>query len=158
MRNPAKFTKQRQQAPAPSAPPAKAAGGNARRWIVLGLGALLTAAATWSFLEFVVWNKVLWNQLPGDLIGKWVVSGGDQDGATFDFYRNGSMRGRINAGGREGIINARIEVEGDTLFITTRNPHTKQDEVKKHLIKVLNRSELVLQDERKTLFRMERAD
>ena len=103
-------------------------------------------------MEFVVWNK-----LPGNLVGKWVVQGGDQDGATFDFFRNGTMVGRINMGGNLHIIDAQVACEGDTLFITTQNPMTKRAETKQQTIKILNAKELVLQDEQRKLFRMERA-
>ena len=124
-----------------------------KRSAVLALCLVLAGATTWAVLEFVVWNK-----LPGELVGKWVVRGGEQDGATFDFYRNGTMLGRINMGGNEGIIKARVGVEGDTLFITTQNPRTKNDETKKQIIKTLTAKELVLQDDQNYVFRMERAE
>jgi uncharacterized protein (TIGR03066 family) len=114
---------------------------------------LVAAGGTWAFLEFVVWNK-----LPAELVGKWVVQGGEQDGATFDFYRSGAMVGRINVRGKEGIINAHVAVDGDVLLITTQNPSTRRDETKKQTIKTLSATELVLQDEQGNRFRMERAD
>ena len=104
-------------------------------------------------LEFVVWNK-----LPPELVGKWVVQGGEQDGATFDFYRSGAMVGRINLRGKEGIINAQAAVDGDVLLITTQNPQTRRDETKKQTIKTLSATQLVLQDDQGNRFRMERAD
>src|SRR5258708_7271342 len=64
------------------------------RWAVLGLCLFLTAGGTWAVMELVVWNK-----LPPQLVGKWAVQGGEQDGATFDFFRNGTMVGRLNMGG-----------------------------------------------------------
>jgi uncharacterized protein (TIGR03066 family) len=109
-------------------------------------------ATTWATMEFVVWNT-----LPPLLVGKWVVVGGEQDGATFDFYRNGTMTARINADGKEGIINARVAVEGKTLRITTQDPNTQRDDVRKHAIKTLDESNLTLQDERGMVVRMERA-
>ena len=123
-----------------------------KRLAALGLCLLLAAGGTWAFMEFVVWNK-----LPPELVGKWVVQGGEQDGATFDFYRNGTMVGRINNRGMEGVIDARVAVDGELLLITTQNPRTKGDETKKHTIKTLNGQQLVLQDEQGNVFRMERA-
>jgi uncharacterized protein (TIGR03066 family) len=122
------------------------------RWVGLAVCVLLAAGGTWAVMEFVVWNK-----LPPELVGKWVVQGGEQDGATFDFYRNGTMVGRINNRGMEGVIDARVAVEGESLFITTQNPRTKGDETKTHTIKTLNGQQLVLQDQQGTVFRMERA-
>jgi hypothetical protein len=155
MKHSAKNKPQPAQPPRPTTAPVRT---SPLRWLflVLALG-LVAFGASWAVMEFVVWNKVLWGQIPGEIIGKWVVEGGDQDGATFDFHRSGAMRGHINVGGNEHVIVAQVAVEGETLFITTKNPRTKMDETKKHTIKVLNGRELVLQDERKTVFRMERA-
>ena len=122
-------------------------------WAGLVLCLLVAGSGTWAIMEFVVWNK-----LPSALVGKWVVVGGEQDGATFDFFRNGTMQGRINMGGNEGIINAHVAVEENTLFITTHNPRNGREETKKHVIQTLNARELVLQDDRNNTFRMERAD
>jgi uncharacterized protein (TIGR03066 family) len=132
--------------------PAVAGRSVARRRLLLVLLALGIASGTWALFEFVVWNR-----LPAELVGKWVVQGGEQDGATFDFHRNGTMVGRINVRGNEGIINAQAAVEGDALLITTQNPTTKRGETKKQTIKTLNATDLVLQDEQKNVFRMERA-
>ena len=127
------------------------ASGRGRRLLLVLLAAGI-AAGTWAFFEFVVWNK-----LPAELVGKWVVQGGEQDGATFDFYRNGSMVGRINNRGKMDIVEADVAVEGNTLFITTQHPLTKAELTKKQTIKTLDATRLVLQDEQNHVFRMERA-
>jgi hypothetical protein len=124
-----------------------------RRWAVLAACLLFAATATWVVLEFVVWNKI-----PALLVGKWVVEGGEQDGATFDFFRNGSMVGHINLQGRIGIVKAQVRVEGETLFSTTRSPHRGTDDTREQKIVRLTKSELVLQDERGQVLRMFRAD
>lgn len=123
------------------------------RYLGLGICLLLGAGAAWGFVEFFVWNKV-----PSDLVGKWVVEGGEQDGATFDFYRNGAMIGRINVNGREGIIDARVEIKDSKLMTTTQNPRTGKAETRTQTIQTFNRNSLVLVDDRGTVLRMARAD
>jgi uncharacterized protein (TIGR03066 family) len=120
---------------------------------VLAACLLAAAGGTWAVLEFVIWNT-----LPPALVGKWVVEQGEQEGATFDFYRNGGMVGRVNVKGREGVIHARVRVEGDTLFSTTRNPYSGQDETRKQTIKTLTAVSLVLEDEQGHVLRMSRAE
>ncbi len=142
----------RPRPPRPAPEPA-AASSSFVPLVLLGVCLLGAAGGTWAFFEFFVFSKV-----PSELVGKWVVQGGEQDGATFDFYRNGGMVGRINMAGKEGIVNARVAVEGDNLLITTQNPRTGREETKTQRIKTLTANELVLEDERRQVFRMTRAD
>jgi uncharacterized protein (TIGR03066 family) len=108
------------------------------------VGCLIVAGgASWAFAEFV-----LWNTLPAELVGKWVVVGGEQDGATFDFYRNGTMVGNVNVQGRHGIVNATVAVEGNKLLTTTRNPNTGREETRSQTIRTLNQRSLELVDAR----------
>ncbi len=123
------------------------------RWPLLVLCMVLAAGATWAVLEFAGWSRI-----PHALVGKWVVEGGEQDGATFDFHRDGTMIGRINLNGKEGIIKARVRADGDQLFITTQNPNTGRDDTRAQTIKTLTRTELVLEDSQGRAFRMKRAD
>lgn len=128
----------------------------ASSWLPWAAGLVIlvaTAGATWALFEFVILSRI-----PGALVGKWVVEGGEQDGATFDFYRDGTMRGRINVGGKEGIIHARVRVEGDKMHTTTRNPSTGKDETRTQTIRSLSERELVLADDRGEVLRMTRAD
>ena len=134
-------------------PPAVAGRSVVGHRLLLVLLAAGMAAGTWAFLEYVVWNK-----LPAELVGKWVVVGGEQDGATFDFHRNGTLVGRINVHGKEGIINAGVRVEGKSLHATTTNPNTKMAETRTQTIVTLTDAALVLQDDRGQLLKMERAD
>jgi uncharacterized protein (TIGR03066 family) len=127
-----------------------------RAWVVVGSCLLLmgtAAAASWAIAEFVVFNR-----LPSNLVGKWVVDGGEQDGATFDFFRNGTMEGRINVNGNEHRIDAWVRVEGDKLLSTTRNPNTGQDETRPQEIKVLTQTHLVLQDSHGQQLHLSRAE
>jgi uncharacterized protein (TIGR03066 family) len=119
----------------------------------MALIGLAVAGGTWAFFELVVWN-----QIPPELVGKWVVTEGDQEGATFDFYRSGSMVGRINAGGNEAIINARIRVEDKKIHSTTRNPQTGQDDTMVLTIRTLTSSSLEVEDNQGKLLKMERAE
>jgi uncharacterized protein (TIGR03066 family) len=127
-----------------------------RRKGFLILGVVLAGAGafggTWAFCEFVLWNRV-----PSELVGKWVVTEGPQEGATFDFYRNGNLRARLNAGGREAIMEARVRVEDKKIYSTTTNPNTGQDDTKVLMIRTLTARELVVEDEQGTVMKMQRA-
>src|SRR5262249_46711712 len=96
-------------------------------------------------------------RVPNHLIGKWVIEGGEQDGATLDFFRDGTMLGRLNVQGREALVKARVLVEGNKLFITTQNPNTRADETRVQIIRTLTREALVLEDERGKSFTLKRA-
>ena len=112
-----------------------------KQWAFVGSFLLLIVAAggTWAFLELVVWNKI-----PSELVGKWVVIDGPQEGATFDFYRSGQMIGQVNQGGQLGIVNATIRVEGDTIKSTTKNPRTGGELTVLQHIRTLTPKELVV--------------
>ena len=123
------------------------------RWTRIGIVVAVTSLGTWAVLEYVVLSK-----LPRALVGKWVVDGGEQEGATFDFYRNGRMIGRMNVKGREGIIDARVRVDGDKLLTTTRNPKTGQKETRPQSIQVLTERNMTLVDEQNQILRLKRAE
>jgi hypothetical protein len=123
------------------------------RGLVILLCLVFAGGGTWAVMEYYVFNT-----LPPELVGKWVVQEGEQEGATFDFFRNGSMRGRINLRGREGIIDARVRVENGTLLSTTRNPNTGANETRTQQIVTLNATSLVLKDDRGQVLRLQRAE
>jgi uncharacterized protein (TIGR03066 family) len=123
------------------------------RWLVLVLCVLLVGGGTWAIAEGFIFSK-----LPAELVGKWVVQGGPQDGATFDFTRGGSMVARLNNNGTEVLLEARAAVEGKTLLTTTRNPNTRRDETNQSTIRELTRHSLILETERGEVFRMFRAE
>ncbi|MBM4068482.1 MAG: hypothetical protein FJ271_05995 [Planctomycetes bacterium] len=111
------------------------------RWTLPLLCLLIAGTATWAFCELVIWNV-----LPPELIGKWVViEPGDQDGATFDFYRNGSLEARLNNQGNEFILNARVALDGKVLLTTTQNPSTGRDETRKSIIRELTENSLIVE-------------
>jgi len=129
------------------------AGASSKRPLLLALALVLAAGGTWAVLEFIVWNKV-----PAELVGKWVITEGPDEGGTIDFHRNGTMVGKVNLGGKEGIIKATIRVEERTIHVTTRHQQTGEEGTKVQLIKLLDEKHLVLQDEHGTLLRLERAE
>jgi hypothetical protein len=123
-----------------------------RRWPIVALCVIVAGGGTWALCEFVIWNK-----LPAELVGKWVVEGGPQDGATFDFFRGGTMEAHLNFQGKEGIIKASVAVDGKALLTTTRNPNTGQNETRSSIIRELTARSLVLEDEQGAVYRMVRA-
>jgi hypothetical protein len=125
------------------------------KWLIVvsALVGVVAFVGTWAFFELVVWARV-----PPELVGKWVVREGPQEGATFDFYRGGTMVGRVNAGGNEAIVNARIRVEDKTIYSTTTNPHTGRDDTMALKIRALTARELVVEDQQRQLLKMERAE
>jgi uncharacterized protein (TIGR03066 family) len=133
--------------------PAKTAGGNARRWVFLGLALVLAAGATWAFFEYVVWATT-----PSELVGKWVVTEGPDEGGTVDFYRNGTMVAKVNNRGYEGIIEAKIRVEDKKIHVTTRHQKTGELGTRVQTIKVLDGTRLILEDERGKSVKLERAN
>jgi uncharacterized protein (TIGR03066 family) len=133
--------------------PAPAGIASRWKWLLLGLAALLAFAGTWWVCERFVWARV-----PSELVGKWVVTEGPQEGATFDFYRGGTMVGTVNAGGKEATIDARVRVEGKMIYSTTTNPHTGRDETRVLTIRTLTARQLVVEDQQGQVLKMERAE
>jgi hypothetical protein len=124
-----------------------------RRRLPLLVAALVAGGATWAIFEFVVWSP-----LPTALVGKWVIEGGKQDGADFDFYANGTMRGRVNVQGFERPLEARVWVRDGVLYSTTQHPLTGKDETRAQKILNLTSTDLVLEDEQGKILRLSRAE
>jgi hypothetical protein len=122
-------------------------------WSLLGFCLLFATGSTWGVMEFVVGNK-----LPGELVGKWVVQEGDQEGATFDFFRNGTMVGRVNVQGKLAYVNAAIRVEEKKMYSTTQNPNTGKQDTRVQSIRTLSATQMVLEDEQGRLLKLERAE
>jgi len=137
----------------PQKPPTATAGSSPRRGVILVLGLLLTAGASWAFMEFVVWNK-----LPSALVGKWEVVQGPAiyKEAEFEFYRSGKMVGHVNENGRVGIIYATIRVEEDKMYITTHQEKTNREHVSVQTIRTLTERELIVADEQGKIMKLVR--
>jgi uncharacterized protein (TIGR03066 family) len=152
MGSPRSFRKQKAKlSPPPLRSPSTESSRSPRRWILLIISFAAAASATWAIFQFGIWSA-----LPSELVGKWAVVGGEQDGATFDFFRNGTMEGNLNVKGQSFMLKARVRVEGDKLLSTTTNPNTGQDETRAQTIVSLSRTELVLKDDQGQVLRMTR--
>src|SRR5262245_16610412 len=66
-------------------------------WAAAVLAIALAAGATFALFEFVLIAR-----LPAAVVGEWRVVGGEMDGATFEFHRDGTMVGRLTVRGKEG--------------------------------------------------------
>ena len=123
------------------------------RWVVLGIGLLLAAGASWAVMEFVVWNN-----LPRELVGTGEVVQGPPEfkEAVFEFHRSGKMVGRLNDNGNLRIMNADVRVEGDKIHITTRHPRTNEEHVSVQIIRKLSDRELEVGDDRGRIIKMTR--
>jgi hypothetical protein len=139
--------------PARALPRPALVAGEGRRRVLLGLALLVAGGATWALFEFVLWNR-----LPSELTGKWVVVDGpaDQIDTTFDFFRNGTMIGKVNRDGEQGTINARIDVKEKNMFVTTRNL-AGEDATHVMVIRTLTANELVLEDEQGKIWKLSKA-
>jgi uncharacterized protein (TIGR03066 family) len=134
--------------------PVPRTGSPKKRWALLGLCLLLAGGGTWGFMEFVVWNK-----LPGELVGAWKVVQGPPEyrEAVFEFHRSGKMTAGLNDNENLRVINAEVRVEGDKLYITTRRPSTGEEHVSVQTIRKLTETEFVVADERGTIMKMARS-
>jgi hypothetical protein len=136
----------------PNSAAQKAEKSTPRRWAVPVLCLILAAAGTVAVCELVVWNR-----LPAELVGMWVVEGGSQDGATFEFSRSGALEAHLDNKGMERIMKATVAVKDRTLYVTTQNPHTLQNETRSCLLRELTARTLVLEFEKGEVFHMARA-
>src|SRR5689334_3042470 len=94
-------TNAKQQQSQTKAPTEQHFSANALGVGALAIAFLLFVGGTWALFEFVIWNNI-----PAELVGKWEVADGPQEGATFDFYSSGKMIGHINQGGNLAVVNA----------------------------------------------------
>jgi uncharacterized protein (TIGR03066 family) len=135
-------------------PPARASAEMApwKRRLLLGTLALLTAGCVFGVWELVAW----WTIVPPELVGKWIVADGAQEGNTFDFFRGGTAEARVNIDGREGLVKATIRVDGKNLQWTTYSQAGAKD-VRTKIIRALTAHELVLEEQNGKLLKMHRA-
>src|SRR4051812_22792126 len=91
-----------------------------RGWFVILFLALAAAGGTWALVEYVIWSRV-----PPELVGKWVVMEGPDEGGTVDFFCNGTMVAKVNLKGKEGIIEAKVRVKDKKrIYVTTTHEAT----------------------------------
>jgi uncharacterized protein (TIGR03066 family) len=121
------------------------------RWAVAVVCVALSAAATFAVCEYLLLSKV-----PRALLGKWVVAEGELEGATLEFFRDGTMRLRFSKEGKQLDDTVKIRTEDKTLWSTTRNPMTGKVETASQTIVSLTDSQCVLEDEKGTVLRLDR--
>jgi hypothetical protein len=145
---------QNSQKPQQIRQPAK---GSPWRWVLLILLVVAAFGGTWAAVEWVAIEYLIPSKIPQELVGKWVVQGGSQDGATFDFSRRGTLEAMLNNQGAGYVLKAGVAVEGKSLLITTQNPHTKQGETRTANIRELTAYSLIVEFEKNEVFIMVRA-
>jgi hypothetical protein len=153
MKNSIQAKKRNAKGPTP-AKPAPLVQSSKKHWALLALCLVVACAGTWAIMEYVVWNR-----LPGELVGAWVVVEGPPEyhEAVFEFHRNGKMVGHLNDRENLRVMNAEVRVEADQLFITTRRPTTGEEMTVVQQIRTLNATSLVVEDERGRRLSMKRA-
>ncbi|MBI3407228.1 MAG: hypothetical protein HY040_02585 [Planctomycetes bacterium] len=151
--------KQRCTAPAPT----KADPSSSKlRWVAALALIALAGAGGYSILHFYVLTRI-----PLAMVGTWVVmevkiGGGDKSnealkGGRMQFHRDGTMILQTNMDGKGYTIKATVEVEDDTLRITTVNPSNKRETATDvHTIRTLERDRFVIEDRKGTILMMER--
>jgi uncharacterized protein (TIGR03066 family) len=111
-----------------------------RRWLLI-VAFFAAAIGTWAAFEFVVWNHV-----PTALVGKWVVTSGPQEGATFEFFRGGRLIAHVNQAGNLAVVDARIRVQGETIYSKTQHPVTGESTTTVQTIRSLTQTDLTVED------------
>jgi uncharacterized protein (TIGR03066 family) len=101
-------------------------------------------------------GKGVESKLPKELLGKWVVVEGPQEGALFEFFPDGKMIAKLNVKGNEAIVNATVRVENKKLLSTTENPQTGKEDTQVLLIRTMTAKEFVVEDGKGELFKMRR--
>jgi uncharacterized protein (TIGR03066 family) len=124
------------------------------RWWLLVAGCFILAGVA----TYVIAENYLVTRIPEALVGKWRVVGGEQDGVTLEFHRNGSFQARVSRGGKEGAVYARVEVDDKQLHIISADPQTGREEAKTHIIRTLTETEMLLEDPRGVTSRMVRLE
>ena len=121
------------------------------RWAIITLCLVLAFGGTLAFCEYFVFSKI-----PTELVGQWVIQGGPQHGATFDFSRRGTLEAHLNGQGFDHPLNGTIAVEDKEMRITTRNPHTNLDETRTCIIRELTAESLIVEFDKNETFKMVR--
>jgi uncharacterized protein (TIGR03066 family) len=121
------------------------------RWAVI----LLTVAAV-AGVSFAAFELLLPGRIPLELVGQWRVVGGDMDGMTLEFQRDGTMIGRVTVNGNDNLMKGMAEVDGNILRTTTTNPFTRKAETGMQTIVTLTETQFVTEDKKGTRITMAR--
>jgi hypothetical protein len=133
----------------PGTPPAQAPRRWLPGWAVPVLCVAVGAAVTIAVFEFWILSR-----LPTALLGKWVVVEGEMEGATLEFFRDGT--GKLTNRGNVGTVKAKVSEDGKTLWTTVADPVTGKEVTHTQTIVSLTETELELED-RGTVLKLERA-
>jgi hypothetical protein len=129
------------------------------RWLRWGFAAaclFVAAIATYGLIDYVLFPRI-----PSELVGKWRVQGGPQDGVTLQFQRNGDFEARLEFGGKEGGVHGRAELDNaddKKLRIVSTDSRTKRKITKIHIIRSLTENELLLEDPTGTVSKLVRLE
>ena len=134
-------------------------------WLPHGLIAL-TVVALVGAGSYAVFHFFILTRIPHAMAGTWVVmdvrtkEGAKADealkGGKLEFRRDGTMIGTINMDGKEGKIEATVEVEEVIMRITSVNPSNGQKVTDVQTIRTLDRDRFVIEDHKGTMLVMER--
>jgi hypothetical protein len=154
-------TRQKRGKPAP-VPTKPAAASSTVAWLVALAFIALAGAGSYAILHYYVLTRI-----PHAMVGTWVVmdvkvGGGDKSnealkGGRMQFRRDGTMILQTNMNGKGYEIKATVEVEDETLRITTVNPNNKAEKATDvHTIRTLEGDRFVIEDRKGTMLMMER--
>jgi hypothetical protein len=153
----------RQKLTQPAAVPTKASPPSSKwNWLIALTIIGLTATMSYAVLHFFILTRI-----PHAMVGTWVVTevkigkGDKSNEALKDgrmhFRRDGSLIVQTNMDGKGYTIKATVEVEDETLRITTVNPTDKsQKAIDVHSIRMLEEDRFVIEDSKGTLLIMNR--
>jgi uncharacterized protein (TIGR03066 family) len=136
-----------------TAPPAavQPTGRDRRLWLVLLLCLVGSTA-----VSFVVFKYVIEPSIPRELVGTWQVTGGGLQGATLEFRPDGTSVAVMYKHGKKAVTNSSVQVEGQKMFLTTRDESTGKEETVTQTIVELTADELVIRDEDQITYHMRR--
>jgi uncharacterized protein (TIGR03066 family) len=113
-----------------------------RVWLLAIVLVGVVAAASCAVFAFVLPDSI-----PPEVVGKWRVTGGDWQGMTLEFTRNGTMIGKATINGSDRELEGQATVSGNTLRTTTTNPFTGKAETGTQAIITLTETEFVVEDQ-----------
>ena len=133
-----------------------------RTWLITLTFIALAGAGTYAIFHFFILTRI-----PHAMVGTWVVmdvkvGAGDKSNQAlkdgrFVFGRDGTLTVMTNMDGKGYTIKATVEVENETLRITTVNPNNKAETATDvHTIRTLEGNRFVIEDSKGTVMMMER--
>jgi uncharacterized protein (TIGR03066 family) len=139
-------------------PEAPQAGGTSlmpkrRVWLVVLF--LLVCLAGSTVVSFFFFRYVV-PTIPQELAGTWQVVEGGLKGSTLEFRMDGTAIATHFELGQKQILMQSVKVEGNKIFLTSKDDLTGKDETVIQTIVKLTDDELVIRDEDRRTYRMTR--